>query len=88
MSTTPARQQDYISLVRDNAKIFWNSYLTMLAAQEEWNAQNYSVELADGTGANEGILASEIGSVVFDSMNAVKTSVMDAGNATNITKLL
>lgn len=84
---TAKHEQDFITLTRQEARAFWDSYNALLARQAEWNAQNYGATLDVGTNDNEGIVAAQIGSVIFDTMNAVKV-VMDAGNATNITTIL
>ena len=82
-----SRGSDYISIARQNVRDFWEAYETLKSMQDEWNAQNYGSTLADGIDANAGITAASVGAVVFDTINAIKT-VMDAGSATNITKLL
>ena len=81
------REQNYISNARQAADALWTAYLDLLAMQNEWNAQDYANNSFTGTGANLGITSAMIGAVVFDTANAIKT-VMDAGNATNITTIL
>lgn len=82
-----SRQQDYITEARNAAQQLWDAILTLEAMQSEWNAQDYSNELPDGTGANDGYAAAEVGSVVFDTANAMR-AVLNAGHATNVTNLL
>lgn len=86
---TDARKSDYISNVRQKTRVLWDAYLDLLAAQNEWNAQDYSnnLDVGDFTGENEGLTAGNIGAVVFDTANAIKAS-MDAGHATNVTNIL
>ena len=81
------RQQDYLSLARQSTKKLWDAYLELKKMQEEWNALDYGNTLANGEGANEGYTKAEVGSVVFDTINAMET-LMGQGHATNIAKLL
>lgn len=84
---TDARKSDYITLARKHARDLWEAYQALLSMQAEWNAQDYGNTLGAGEGANEGIAAAAVGSVVFDTANAI-TGVMSAGHATNVTNLL
>lgn len=78
------RHEAYTADVRQNTKRFWEAYLFILAAQNEWNAQDYLNTMdIDETE----VTPAQLGSVVFDTVNAVK-AVMDAGSATNITNIL
>lgn len=82
------REQDYITEVRAAAAKVWEGINDLKAMQREWNALDYGTTLSNGTGGhNEGILAADIGSVVFATANAIST-VLDAGHATNIAKIL
>lgn len=82
------RQQDYITIVRNNARILWNSINELKAPQAEWNALDYSNTLETPTsGENAGITAVMVGAVVFDTANAA-TSLLGEGHATNLAKLL
>lgn len=81
------RESDYITRARQAAKQLWQAELALEALQAEWNALNYSATLAAGVGENEGILAADVGSVVFDTADAVRT-LFGQGHATNIAKLL
>ncbi|MCA9981516.1 MAG: hypothetical protein KDD89_11795 [Anaerolineales bacterium] len=82
-----SRQQDFITEARQAATNLYQAIVTLEGLQSEWNAQNYSVTLADGEGENAGYTASEVGSVVFDTANAMRV-VLSAGHATNLTNLL
>lgn len=84
---TASRQQNYISEVRYNAEKLWEAYLALLAAQNEWTAQDFANTLDDGVGANVEITAASVGSIVFNTANAMQV-VMSAGHATNITAVL
>lgn len=87
MATTPSRQSDYISEARENARKLWAAVNDLQAMQEEWNAQTYGSTLANGSGSNEGILATDVGACVFATADALRI-VLDDGHATNITNLL
>lgn len=86
--STANRQEDFISEARQHATQLWDSWQALLSLQAEWNGQDYGNTLADGSGDNEGVTAAQVGSVVFDTANAIKTSVMDIGHATNVTNIL
>lgn len=81
-----ARGEVYTNDVRDHTVRFWESYQFLRSLQDEWNAQDYSNTLVVGSG-NDDIVAADVGSVVFATMDAIKT-VMDSGHATNITTIL
>jgi hypothetical protein len=82
-----SREQDYITLARQHAKNFLDAYNGLKSLQLEWNALNYSADLDDGVGANEGITKTEVGSVVFDTTDAI-TTLLNAGHSTNLHRLL
>lgn len=82
-----SRQSDYITEVRTCTRQFWRSWEALMEAQREWNALDYGNTLVNGVGENSGITGAQVGAVVFDTANAIKT-VMEAGNATNVAKLL
>ncbi len=81
------RHQDYISTVRAANKAIWDNINILVAAQREWNALDYGNTLTAGEGANDGITKTMVGSVTFDSANAL-VAVLTAGHATNMAKLL
>jgi len=81
------RQSDYITIVRQKNKALWDSINDLVALQREWQALDYGNTLAPGEGENTGIVAAEVGAVVFDTTNAF-VSVLNAGHATNMAKLL
>lgn len=84
-----ARHDDYVTTVRQNAATLWNAWLNLIAAQEEWTAQDLGNTLdIDPNGENGHLTAVQVGAVVFDTANAINTAVMDIGHATNITNLL
>lgn len=81
------RHQDYISTVRAANKAIWDGINTLVALQREWNALDYGNTLPAGEGANEGVSRAEVGSVTFDTANAL-VAVLAAGHATNMANLL
>lgn len=85
--TTASRQQDYITLARDHTRKLWAAINDLEGMQNEWSAQDYSNNLDDGTGANEGVTAADVGAVVNTSISALRTWLA-AGHATNFTNLL
>lgn len=44
------RQQDYISIARQQATALWNAVNTLEGLQKEWNALDYSNTLEAGEG--------------------------------------
>lgn len=81
------REQEYISAARQLATTLWNTIHALRDLQAEWAALDYSTTLPDGTGINEGYAAAEVGSVVFDTTNAL-LALLEQGHATNLAKLL
>lgn len=81
------RHQDYISTVRSANKAIWDGINTLVSAQREWNALDYGNTLPNGEGDNEGVSRAEVGSVTFDTANAL-VAVLAAGHATNMANLL
>lgn len=79
--------QDYITITRALNKQIWDAINDLVALQREWNALDYGNTLDAGEDENAGITALEVGAVVFDTANAFVT-VLAAGNATNMAKLL
>ena len=81
------RGSDYITLARQYNRQIWEAINNLKSLQREWNALDYGSTLDAGIGANAGILPAEVGSVVFDTADAM-IAVLDAGHATNMSKLL
>ena len=82
-----AREQDFITLARQQNKAIWDGINALVAMQREWNALDYGNTLDDGLGENADYTADEIGAVVFDTANAF-VAVLGQGHATNMAKLL
>jgi len=82
-----SRQSDYISEVREKARNLWIAWEGLKEAQREWNALDYGNTLGNGVDLNVGITAAQVGAVVFATADAIET-VMNAGNATSIARLL
>lgn len=81
------REQDFITEAREANRRIWDGINTLVALQREWNALDYGATLDAGVGENEGITSAEVGSVVFDTANALVT-LLNTGHATNMAKLL
>lgn len=82
-----AREADFITQTRAANRKIWEGINELVSLQREWNALDYGNTLDPGTGENEGITNVEVGAVVFDSANALVTT-LNAGHATNMAKLL
>jgi hypothetical protein len=84
-----SRKSVYITEVRELSRDLWRALNELEALQKEWNALDYSNVLrADAfEGNNSDLQASEVGAVVFDTVNALR-GVLDQGHATNLAKLL
>ena len=81
------RNQDYISILRQEAKALWDAVNTLEGLQKEWTALDYSATLEAGEGENIKQGRADIGAVVFDTTNAIR-ALLDGGHATNLAKLL
>lgn len=82
------RDEEYVRIARQKAIQLWNAYQDLKAMQDEWNAQDYGNTLTiDPSGNNADITAADVGAVVFATADAINV-VMNAGHATNVTKLL
>jgi hypothetical protein len=82
------REQDYITIARGHARNIFEGINALLAMQNEFNALDYGNTLDDGVGENEGILADDVGSVIFATADELKLRIMDTGHKTNLAKLL
>lgn len=83
-----SREQDFITAARAANKQIWDGYHALRAMQDEWNALDYGTNLDDGEGSNAGILATDVGAVVFATTDEIKLRIFDTGHATNLAKLL
>lgn len=82
------RDEEYVRIARQQAIQLWNAYQSLKSMQDEWNAQDYGNTLViDPGGNNADITPADVGAVVFATADAINT-VMNAGHATNVTKLL
>lgn len=82
-----ARGSDYITEARQATRKLWDAVNTLKALQLEYNALDYGNTLADGVGENEGYTKAEVGSVVFDTTEAI-LGLFGQGHSTNVAKLL
>ena len=89
MAASEAQKQAYINAARNAATELWRAQTTLQQLQDEWNALDYgnTIVEADFTGDNAGLVASQIGAVVFDTSNAIQTQVFAAGHATNVARI-
>ena len=85
MSAT--RENQFITAARDSNRKVWEGINELVAMQREWNALDYGKTLGDGVGANDGLVKTDIGAVIFDTANALVT-ILNVGHATNMAKLL
>lgn len=83
----PTRKQQYITEARAHARAIWEALNALEGLQREWTALDYGSSLEAGEGANAEITAAEVGSVVFDTTNALR-SLLNEGHATNLAHLL
>lgn len=85
---TAVREQEYITTARALTKQVWEGIHALVAMQAEWNALDYGTTLDNGTGGfNDGILAADVGAVVFATADAL-SATLSGGHATNMAKLL
>lgn len=82
-----ARQSDYITEARQNARQLWDAVNNLKALQLEWDSLDYGNTLLDGEGENEPYTADEVGSVVFATTDAIMT-LFASGHGTNVANLL
>lgn len=82
-----SREQDFISEAKAANKAIWDNIHKLKGMQSEWNALDYGNTLDDGEGANVPLTKTEVGSVVFDTTDAL-LATLSSGHATNMAKLL
>lgn len=83
-----SRESDFITEARTHTRAIWAAYHALLNMQTEWNALDYGNTLDSGAGENAGITKTEVGAVVFDTVNEIKESIFDTAHKTNLAKLL
>lgn len=77
--STRAESGAFQSEVSDANRAIWNGINTLISLQREWNALDYG---------NSGVgNIADYGAVTFDTANAL-VGVLNAGHATNMSKLL
>lgn len=82
-----ARGQDFISAVRTQARAIVDAVDELNALEREWTWGGYSETLPDGVNQNEGITRAEIADIIGTTRGALN-ALLDAGNGTNLTKVL
>lgn len=84
---TAAHHQEYYNAVRDFNRKLWDVIHAKDALQAEWNGNNYSSTLSDGTQSNAGLTKADLGPFIFDTLDAL-TAEISGGHLGNIAKLL
>jgi hypothetical protein len=77
------RKAEYVADARRMTRAIWDNLNALQALQAEWSALDYGTTL----GTQDGLESASIGSVVFDSANALRATLA-SGHATNMAKLL
>ena len=73
-------------LVREHSQNLLTAINGLLEAQGRWNALDSSANMIDGQGAFFGLTRVELGSVIFDTANALN-ALLDQGHRTNLEKV-
>jgi hypothetical protein len=73
-------------LVRQHAQQILAALHGLESMQTRWNALASADNMIDGQGAFNGITKTQVGSVVFDTANALR-ALLDAGHGTNLEKV-
>ena len=73
-------------LVRQHAQQILAALHGLEAMQTRWNALASGDNMIDGQGAFNGITKTQVGSVVFDTANALR-ALLDNGHGTNLEKV-
>jgi len=77
-----SRDEEFVTEAREANRKIWDGINALIALQRQWNALDYGNTLAV-----DGVVAAEVGAVVFDTATAF-VAVLNAGHATNMAKLL
>jgi hypothetical protein len=72
---------------KEHTRALWEALHSLLAMQTRWNALDSGNTMGAGEGSNLGLVAADVGAVVFASADAIK-GLLDGGHATNMAKLL
>ena len=81
------REQQYYGEARNANQQVWSGINELIRLQREWNALDYGTTLDIGVFAHEGLTKTELGSVIFDTADAL-VALLNTGHATNMAKLL
>ena len=79
--------QQYYTDARDATRQLVAAYQKLVNLQMQWNSLDYGNTLEDGEGVHLGLTSTQVGSVIFDTANAV-TGLVNAGHGTNLSRLL
>ena len=73
-------------LVREYARQLLSGLHGLEAMQTRWNALDSGNAMIAGEGSFNGLVAADVGAVVFDTANAVR-GLLNAGHGTNLSKV-
>lgn len=77
----------YYTDAREHAQRIWESIHALKAMQARWNALDSGNTMIAGDGVHNGLVAADIGAVVFATADAF-LGLLGTGHATNLAKLL
>lgn len=83
-----ARESDYVTEARAAARKLWDLLFELEQLQQEWHSLDYGNTLDDGEGENAGISRAEVGAVIIDTCNELRTRITQTGHSANVAKLL
>lgn len=84
-----SRKNDYVAETRSEVRQLVAALDRLRSKQIEWNANNYGETLTDDDliGVADGLHPSDIGAVIFDTVDALD-AVLESGHASNLYRLL
>jgi hypothetical protein len=82
-----SREDQFILEVQYAARQLWLSIHKLGILQDEWTARDFTNTLSPGVTLSNYPSVADLGAVVYDTCNALK-AVLNAGHATNVTKVL
>jgi hypothetical protein len=86
-TSVESADQKYYTDARELNKRIWESIYALKGMQARWNALDSGNTMGDGEGSNFGLVAADIGGVVFATTDAF-LALLATGHATNMAKLL
>ena len=84
-----SRKSDYVAEARRETTQLIDALDRLRAKQYEWTALDYGTTMTDEDliGVADGLVPSDIGAVIFDTVNAID-ALLQEGHATNLYKLV